>query len=90
MNGTVRLSRPGRMVTGALLAAALGAPALAQESLPVTGYIEWGIWVDPDGCTHWVADGGFEGYMVPRINPATGRPICGARPSTTSQSQAGS
>ena len=36
---------------------------------PVAGKIEWGIWVDPDGCQHWWADGGTEGYMVPRREP---------------------
>lgn len=23
------------------------------------------IWIDPDGCEHWVMDDGFEGYMSP-------------------------
>lgn len=25
---------------------------------------------------HWWADGGLEGYMVPRRDPRTGRPVC--------------
>jgi outer membrane protein OmpA-like peptidoglycan-associated protein len=25
---------------------------------------------------HWYADGGLEGYMVERVNPRTGRPVC--------------
>ena len=41
-----------------------------------TSRIEWGIWVDPDGCMHWWADGGLEGYMIDRVNPKTGRPVC--------------
>jgi hypothetical protein len=36
------------------------------------------IWIDRDGCHHWVADGGLEGYMVHRVNPVTGLPVCGA------------
>jgi len=33
------------------------------------------IWVDPDGCEHWVMDDGFEGYMAPR-RTRDGRPVC--------------
>ena len=41
-----------------------------------TGRIDWGLWIDPDGCMHWWADGGLEGYMVPRRDPKTGRAVC--------------
>lgn len=34
-----------------------------------------GIWVDPDGCEHWVMDDGLEGYMTPRVN-RQGIPVC--------------
>jgi outer membrane protein OmpA-like peptidoglycan-associated protein len=34
-----------------------------------------GIWVDPDGCEHWVMDDGFEGYMTPHVN-RQGIPVC--------------
>ncbi|MES2916250.1 MAG: OmpA family protein [Pseudomonadota bacterium] len=47
--------------------------AMAQA---VSGKIEWGVWVDPDGCQHWWADGGTEGYMVPRRDAKTGKPVC--------------
>lgn len=60
-------------VTGVCLAA--GPMALAQEQA-VSGKIEWGLWVDADGCQHWWADGGTEGYMVPRRDPKTGKPVC--------------
>ena len=43
---------------------------------PVYGRIVWGIWVDTDGCMHWWADGGAEGYMVDRVDPKTGKPQC--------------
>ncbi len=45
-------------------------------SMTQTGIIEWSLWVDPDGCMHWWADGGLEGYMVPRRDPRTGKPVC--------------
>lgn len=34
-----------------------------------------GIWVDPNGCDHWIIDDGLEGYADPRLTP-DGRPIC--------------
>ena len=33
------------------------------------------IWVDPDGCEHWVMDDGSEGYMTPHVN-RQGIPVC--------------
>jgi outer membrane protein OmpA-like peptidoglycan-associated protein len=33
------------------------------------------IWVDPDGCEHWVMDDGFEGYMTPHVS-RDGIPVC--------------
>ncbi|XXK32273.1 hypothetical protein ACMAY7_05665 [Rhodobacteraceae bacterium nBUS_24] len=43
--------------------------AFAQQS-----YVP-GIWVDPDGCQHWVMDDGVEGYMTPHVT-RDGRPVC--------------
>ncbi|NHM20703.1 hypothetical protein [Tritonibacter mobilis] len=34
-----------------------------------------GIWVDPQGCEHWIVDDGVEGYLDPRRTP-DGRPVC--------------
>ena len=34
-----------------------------------------GIWVDPDGCDHWIIDDGVEGYMSERLTP-DGLPVC--------------
>ena len=34
-----------------------------------------GIWVDPDGCDHWIIDDGAEGYLSERSTP-DGRPVC--------------
>ncbi|HIF77483.1 MAG TPA: OmpA family protein [Sulfitobacter sp.] len=33
------------------------------------------IWVDPDGCEHWVMDDGAEGYMTPHTT-RQGVPVC--------------
>jgi outer membrane protein OmpA-like peptidoglycan-associated protein len=33
------------------------------------------IWVDPDGCEHWVIDDGAEGYMSSHLGP-DGKPVC--------------
>lgn len=39
------------------------------------GMLQAGIWVDPNGCDHWIIDDGVEGYMDARLDPY-GRPIC--------------
>lgn len=33
------------------------------------------IWVDPDGCEHWVMDDGAEGFMTPHVT-REGIPVC--------------
>ena len=39
-----------------------------------------GIWVDPNGCDHWIIDDGIEGYLSQRLDPY-GKPVCsGAAP----------
>lgn len=45
--------------------------AVAQESRT---YIP-GIWIDPDGCEHWVMDDGVEGFMSPHLR-RDGKPVC--------------
>jgi hypothetical protein len=34
-----------------------------------------GIWVDPEGCDHWIIDDGLEGYLMARLN-RDGTPVC--------------
>jgi len=34
-----------------------------------------GVWIDPNGCDHWIIDDGVEGYMTPRLHP-DGTPVC--------------
>jgi hypothetical protein len=42
-----------------------------------------GIWVDPEGCDHWIIDDGVEGYLSARLDDY-GKPICsGAAPANT-------
>lgn len=50
--------------------------AAAQSSAAITGTVAPTIWIDPDGCMHWAADGGVEGYMEGRVNPVDGMPVC--------------
>jgi outer membrane protein OmpA-like peptidoglycan-associated protein len=67
----------GAAAAAAVALCAVGAmPAEAQNKPRQVGVIEWGAWIDDDGCMHWWADGGLEGYMVPRRNPHTGKPVC--------------
>lgn len=43
-----------------------------------------GIWIDGNGCDHWIIDDGIEGYMSPRLAD-DGKPVCreGSVPYTT-------
>jgi hypothetical protein len=42
-----------------------------------------GVWIDPEGCDHWIIDDGVEGYMSARVDDY-GKPICsGAGPANT-------
>ncbi|MEL7098723.1 MAG: OmpA family protein [Pseudomonadota bacterium] len=70
------------------LATVVGAAAIALTALTQTAaaqtpsqqgrdkgqYIPT-IWVDPDGCEHWVMDDGVEGYMTPHVT-RQGIPVC--------------
>ena len=40
-----------------------------------------GIWVDPEGCDHWIIDDGAEGYMSARRAP-DGTPVCTGKAGT--------
>ena len=67
-----------KMVGGLVIALGLlgASGAYAQAKPEIAGKIEWGIWIDDDGCQHWWADGGLEGYMLDRVNPKNGKPVC--------------
>ncbi len=49
---------------------------VVRKSTQATGerYVP-GVWVDPDGCEHWVMDDGVEGYMTPHVT-RDGIPVC--------------
>lgn len=41
-----------------------------------------GIWIDPNGCDHWIIDDGVEGYLSQRLDKY-GKPVCsGTAPPT--------
>ncbi|WP_370644098.1 OmpA family protein [Thalassobius sp. Cn5-15] len=63
-------------VVSALGMTAFVQPAAAQQTATVKGerYIPT-IWIDPDGCEHWVMDDGAEGYMTPHLT-SKGLPVC--------------
>ena len=44
-----------------------------------------GVWVDPNGCDHWIIDDGVEGYLSQRLDQY-GKPVCSgvAPPNTAS------
>jgi len=64
------------MIGGLALSATLAGQAAAQSAPEIAGKIQWGAWIDDDGCMHWWADGGLEGYMLDRVDPRTGKPVC--------------
>lgn len=56
------------------IAAAPASAQTAQRTIKGERYVPT-IWVDPDGCEHWVMDDGAEGYMTPHVTP-DGKPVC--------------
>lgn len=70
-------------VTFMVIMFAVGTTQVAAQSSPSTrsqqgadkGQYIPTIWVDPDGCEHWVMDDGVEGYMTPHTN-RQGIPVC--------------
>ncbi|CAG0910110.1 unnamed protein product [Cyprideis torosa] len=59
-------------IAGLALVAGLTGATYAQES---DGSLVGGIWVDDDGCQHWVMDLGAEGMMSPVLRQ-NGKPVC--------------
>ncbi len=67
-----------RMTMAGVMAGVLSltfAPALHAQNTVVGTEMTPTIWIDPDGCEHWVMDDGFEGYMSPHRN-RDGSPVC--------------
>ena len=71
MTRSTQAVKPGaaRLGASALVLMAALLPAQADEDYVPT------VWIDPDGCEHWVMDDGAEGYMDARIT-RDGRPVC--------------
>ncbi|MGR3793520.1 hypothetical protein [Vannielia sp. SX4] len=76
----------------ALLAVAAGLSACSEkidktvdrgfDSKDLT-QLKAGVWIDPNGCDHWIIDDGVEGYLSQRLDKF-GKPVCsGAGPSST-------
>ncbi|WP_204113411.1 OmpA family protein [Shimia biformata] len=69
-------SAAGAVAAVGLLLAATADGASAQNTRTIKGkkYVPT-IWIDPDGCEHWVMDDGWEGYGENRIR-RDGTPVC--------------
>ncbi|WP_425442135.1 OmpA family protein [Roseovarius marisflavi] len=77
------ISKTLRGMVGGVCAAALCVAMTAEVGFAQSGgqrtivgerYVPT-IWVDPDGCEHWVMDDGAEGYMSPHVS-RQGIPVC--------------
>ncbi len=74
---TLNTNKAVALATAAAAALSIAAaPASAQTQRTIKGerYVPT-IWVDPDGCEHWVMDDGAEGFMTPHVTP-DGKPVC--------------
>ncbi len=75
------MRRMAALVVGAAMGLGVSA-VLAQSELNTKsqqgrdgGRYVPAIWIDPDGCEHWVMDDGVEGYMTPHVS-RQGIPVC--------------
>ena len=76
----IKLILGGAMVAGV---AACGHPSPAPDYKGVDrgfgskhlSQLQAGIWVDPNGCDHWIIDDGVEGYLSQRLDKY-GKPVC--------------
>ena len=84
MRVTYRISKATRALAGGVMALAAAftlstLPAAAQEldgsRIVSSERYAPTVWVDPDGCEHWVMDDGVEGYMTPHVS-RQGIPVC--------------
>lgn len=76
VRGVLRRRLGAAVAVAGIVTGCATASMVAADEPAISGKIEWGLWVDSDGCQHWWADGGAEGYMVPRRDRATGKPVC--------------
>lgn len=59
---------PAFVLSIALALPQIGAAQQVERYVP-------GVWIDPDGCEHWVMDDGAEGFMSPHLR-RDGTPVC--------------
>lgn len=76
---TFKAKNLATLLAAAMAAVSLTAVSVEAQDAPtrtVVGerYVPT-IWVDPDGCEHWVMDDGAEGFMTPHVTP-DGKPVC--------------
>lgn len=71
-----------RILMAGLAAASLSACTVGEVKNPDTfidsnslTQLQAGIWVDPEGCDHWIIDDGVEGYLMARLH-RDGSPVC--------------
>jgi outer membrane protein OmpA-like peptidoglycan-associated protein len=73
------LSKGRAVLAGSLIAATAFVGTAAQAQV-ISGTVKGEryaptIWIDPDGCEHWVMDDGVEGYMDLKVD-RQGNPTC--------------
>jgi hypothetical protein len=75
VSGCVQSIEGGRNVTAKTVDGGFDGKHLSQ--------LVAGIWVDPNGCDHWIIDDGLEGYLSQRLD-RYGKPVCsGVAPPNT-------
>ena len=73
--GALTVVVAGVVALTAVMVTPLQVSAQTEERVVVGERYVPTIWVDPDGCEHWVMDDGAEGYMTPHTN-RQGIPVC--------------
>ncbi|WP_292289927.1 hypothetical protein [Marivita sp.] len=73
-------------VLGLIAAMTLSACAVGPDKTRDRGFdskslseLQAGIWIDPNGCDHWIIDDGVEGYLSQRLD-RSGKPVCSGTP----------
>lgn len=65
------------LALGLAMTSGAGWAQAQDEGIAAERYVP-SIWIDPDGCEHWVMDDGAEGFMSPHLT-REGRPVCHER-----------
>ena len=62
------------VISAVAIAGVAGTATAQQSTVKGERYVPT-IWIDPDGCEHWVMDDGAEGFMSPHLD-RKGNPVC--------------